>query len=120
MAPLVAQSLACNVTTLRNCVAYVLTTSWYVMRKLYSDAGDELARVTNVSAASREEEASYKALLFEAPPSDSPRNRRLPCACQAAQPEDAWYVLCIRPAIYLVKEVDACVGEAGGFMLLCV
>ncbi|KAL5384078.1 hypothetical protein DPSP01_005553 [Paraphaeosphaeria sporulosa] len=43
---------------------------------------------------------------------DGPRDRRLARAHQAAQPGDASLVLSLNPAVYLVEEANARVGEA--------
>jgi hypothetical protein len=116
--PLVAQRLADNVAALCSSVADVLPRRWHAERKLHRDARHELASMANVAAAAREEEAGCEALLVIVPARDRPRDRRLARARQASQPEDAPRIRPIRPAVYLVEEVDARVGEAYRLVLL--
>jgi hypothetical protein len=75
--------------------------------------------VTNVAAASREEEAGRKTLLVVVPTSYGPRDRRFARPRQPAQLEDALLIWLFRPAVYLVQEVDARVRKAGGLVPLC-
>jgi hypothetical protein len=118
MMPLVAQGLASNVVALCNRVANKLLHCWHMARKLHCKARHKPACVAYVAAAAREEEASCKTLFVMVPARHCPRDRRLARACQPTQPEEAPLVLPIRPAVYLVEEVDARVGEAGRLVLL--
>lgn len=119
MLPLVAQRLAGNIAALCCSGADVLACFWHILRELHRDACDELACVADVAAAAREEEAGRQALLVVVAARDGPRDRRLACARQAAQPEDAPLIWPVRPAMYLVEEVNACAIEAGRLVLLC-
>jgi hypothetical protein len=75
-----------------------------------------------ISTASREEEAGSEALLVEVSTGHGARNRRLPRAGEAVQPEDASLVLSVGPAVYVSEKVDAGIGEAGRVVssLVCV
>ena len=79
--PLVAQRLADNVAALCHGVAYVLVKQRYAACQLPRNARDELARMADIAATSREEEAGSKALPVEVPTGDCARNRRLSRAC---------------------------------------
>ena len=117
--PLVAQRLADNVAALSNSVADVLPHCWHAVRELQRDACHELARMANVAAAAREEEARSQALVLKIPARHRPRDSRLARARQPAQPEDAPLILAIGPAVYLVEEVNARFREACRLVLLC-
>jgi hypothetical protein len=55
----------------------MLTESRNAIRKLYSNARNELACISNVSTASREEEACPETLFYKVFASDGPGNSRL-------------------------------------------
>jgi hypothetical protein len=116
--PLVAQRLAGNVAVLCYSVADVLPRCWHAVRELHRDARHKLARMPNVAAAARKEEARCKPLSVVVPARHRPRDGRLARARQPAQPEDAPLICPIRPAVYLVEQSDARVGEADRFVLL--
>jgi hypothetical protein len=118
MLPLVAQRLADNVAALCDSVADVLPRCWHTLRELHRNARHKLARVPHVAAAAREEEARCKTLPVVISARYRPRDGRLARARQPTQPEDAPLVLAIRPAVYLVEEGDARVGQAGRLVLL--
>jgi hypothetical protein len=101
-------------------VADLALRGWYAARKLERDARDELARVADVSACSREEEARCESALRMVLRGHCVRYRSLAGASQAAQPEDAWRVVAIGPVVYLAQEVDTGVGQAGGVVLALV
>ena len=101
-------------------VADLALRGWYAARELDRDARDELARVADVSACSREEEACGESALRVVTRSYRLRYGRLAGASQAAQPEDAGRVVAIGPVVYLAQEVDAGVGQAGGVVLALV
>jgi hypothetical protein len=87
--PLVTEGLAWNISTLRNSVANVLVDSGYAARKLQGNACDELACMTDVSAATREEKAGPETVPLKEYMGDSTSDRRFPGTSQAAQPENA-------------------------------
>lgn len=118
MLPLVAQRLVDYIAVLYDSVADVLPHCWHALRQLHRDACDNFECMTYVATAAREEEARCKAFLFVVPARHCLRNGRLTCARQPAQPEDAPLILAVRPAVYLVEESDAGVGEAGRIVLL--
>ena len=45
-------------------------------------------------------------------------DHRLSHAGQAVQPEDIQLTMSISPVVYLVKEIDACIREVSGLVLL--
>ena len=110
----------CDIAALGNSVADMLSRRSNVVYKLHCDARDKLACVANVSAAAGEEEASRQTLLVIVLARDGPRDGRLACARQAAQPEDASLVFSLRPAVYLIEEVYTRVGKAGRVVPLCI
>jgi hypothetical protein len=118
--PLVAQGLADNVAARFNRVADVFLQRWHVVRELHCDARHKLACMANVAAAAREEEARCQTLPVVVPARHRPRDGRLARARKPAQPEDASLVWAVRPAVNLVEEVDARVGEADRLVLLGV
>ena len=122
--PLVMKRLAGNVATLPHGIANMMLESRYVARQLHRDARDKLASMSDVSAASREEEAGPQALLVEVFTGDGPRNRRLPCASHAVQPEYAavQVVSAVSPVVYLLEKVGAGIGKAEWVVLslICV
>jgi hypothetical protein len=116
--PLIAQRLTDNVAALVYSVADVLPHRWHAVRELHCDARHKLARVPHVATAAREEEARRQTLPLVVPARHRPRDRRLARARQPAQPEDAPLILAVCPAVYLVEEGDARVGQAGRLVLL--
>ena len=118
MLPLIAQRLADNVAALCDSVADVLPRCWHTLRELHRNARHKLACVPHVAAAAREEEARCELLPVVVPASHRPRDGRLARARQPAQPEDAPLIRPVRPAVYLVEEGDARVGQAGRLVLL--
>jgi hypothetical protein len=116
--PLFVQRLVDYVAVLCNSVADVLPRRWHAVRKLHRDASHKLASVPNVAAAAQEEEARYQLLPVVMPARHCPGDGRLACARQPAQPEDTPLILAVRPAVYLVEESNARVGEAGRLELL--
>jgi len=74
--------------------------------------------MADVTAAAREEEAGSETLPIVVPARDRSRDRRLACARQAAQPEDASLVWSLRPVMYLVEDADARLSEACRLVLL--
>jgi hypothetical protein len=116
--PLAVQRLAGNVAALCNSVADVLPRRWHILRELHRDARHKLACVPHVAAAAREEEARCQSLPVAVPARHRPRDGRLARACQPTQPEDAPLIRPVRPAVYLVEEGDARVGQAGRLVLL--
>ena len=117
LAPLLVERLACDIAVLRYGVADLALQAWYAARKLDRNARDELARVADVSARAREEEARGESALRIVLRGYRLRYGRLASAGQAAQPEDAWRVFAIRPVVYLAEEVDAGVMQAGRVVL---
>jgi hypothetical protein len=63
--------------------------------QLHSNSSNKIASITDIPAASREDEARCKAALLEVRARDRMRHRRLPCAGHAAQPEEALLVFAI-------------------------
>lgn len=57
-------------------------------------------------------------MLIKAPAGDCARDRRLPRASKAVQPENALLVLSISPVVYFLEEAGTGVGKASGFVLL--
>jgi hypothetical protein len=108
----------CDIATLSNSVADVLSRCSDVFCKLHCDTCYKFARMAYVAAAAREEEAGGKPLPVIVSARDGPRDCRLARARETAQPEDALLVFSLRPAVYLVEEVDACVGKAARIVLL--
>jgi hypothetical protein len=64
--------------------------------------------------------AGCETLLLVISECDRPCNRRLARARQAAQLEEVSLIWPVHPAVYLVEELDARVGEAGRRVLLGV
>jgi hypothetical protein len=72
--PLVAQRLADNVAVLCYSVADMLPRCWHALRELHCDACHKLARMPNVAATAREEEASCETLPVVVPARNRPGN----------------------------------------------
>jgi hypothetical protein len=60
LVPLVVERLACNITPLYNSIVNILTESRHTVRKLYSNACNELTSIAYISSTFCEEEASPK------------------------------------------------------------
>jgi hypothetical protein len=101
-------------------VANLALQAWYAACKLDRNARDELARVADVSARPREEEARCESALRMVLRRYRLRYRRLASTGQTAQPEHARRVVAIGPDVYLAQEVDAGVGQAGRVVLSLV
>ena len=105
---------------LYNSIAYMLVKRWYAARQLQRNTRNELVCMTDISTTSREEEAGSQAFLVGVSTADRSCDRRLSCTSQTVQPENAPFILCISPVVYLLEEIDVCVLQAGGFVLLRV
>ena len=88
------------------------------MRQLNSNGGKELASVTSILHASREEKTCSKTFPVVVFLGDSAGYSGLSGAGHAIQPEDAPFVAPISPCLNLVKNVDSSVLEAERVMLV--
>jgi hypothetical protein len=68
-----------------------------IQHQLHSNSCDKLASITNISAASQEEEASSKPAQIEVATRDNVHNHRFACSGHAAWPEEALLVFIISP-----------------------
>lgn len=79
--PLVAEGLSGDTAALCNSVAYMTSRRWNIVRQLHCDTRNKHASVTDVTAASRKEEAGCETLVRVVAMRDRSRNCRLACAC---------------------------------------
>jgi len=78
--PLVTERLAPNIAALRNSITNVLVESGNATGKLQSNACDELARMTDITTTTREEEAGPQSLSLKVFSGNSTSNCGFPSA----------------------------------------
>jgi hypothetical protein len=91
--------------------------TWYTVRKLECNGCNEFFSMSNISAASRKEEAGSEGFLCRVGGSHCLGYCGLACAGKTTQPEGALWGFAIDPFVYVVEEIGTGSGETGWLVL---